>query len=65
MRITTFVLRRAAATLKMGIVHKKVSQICLCLMRKAEIESICDKSHADFHKTFGSIFLAYTTSVLK
>ena len=32
---------------------------------KAEIESICDKSRVDFHKTFGSIFLAYTTSVLK
>ena len=26
---------------------------------------ICDKTHVDFHKTFASIFSAYTTSALK
>ena len=26
---------------------------------------ICDKTHVDFHKTFASIFSAYTTSILK
>ena len=25
---------------------------------------ICDKTHVDFHKTFASIFSAYTTSIL-
>ena len=28
-------------------------------------ESICDKTYVDFHKTFASIFSAYTTSILK
>ena len=26
---------------------------------------ICDKTHVDFHKTFASIFSAYTTSIFK
>ena len=26
---------------------------------------ICDKTHVDFRETFASIFLAYTTSILK
>ena len=26
---------------------------------------ICDKTHVDFHKTLASIFLAYSTSILK
>ena len=26
---------------------------------------MCDKTHVDFHKTFVSIFSAYTTSILK
>ena len=35
------------------------------MIRHKENQFIGDKTHVDFHKTFATIFSAYTTSILK